>query len=162
MSEHIEPRQWKSFPRVRLVAQPLSLGIILLAIGGYFGWHMILAYSFSEPWWLQLSNLALIAGFAALFLWGVTNMLSLFQRVWIRRGEVQIRMFGLTLLTLSEARIRSVRSLAKETTIRNKEVQYYRIYLYCDRPRAKKVWIDWTVAKEEALRENLPNTLFLM
>ena len=71
-------------------------------------------------------------------------------------------MFGKTLLTLSENQIQSIRSLAKETTIRNKEVQYYRIYLHCNRPRARKVWIDWTVAKEEALRENLTDTLFLM
>ena len=162
MSKQLEPQTWKAYPRVRLVAQPLSLGIILLAIGGWFGWHMLVAYDFSEPWWLQLANLALIVGFASLFLWGVTNMLSLFQRVWIRKGEVQLRMFGLTLLTIPEEKIQSIRSLAKETTIRNKEVQYYRIYLYCDRPRARKVWIDWTVAKEEALRENLPNTLFLM
>ena len=161
MSEHNE-QQWQSFPRVRLVAQPLSLGIILLAIGGWFGWHMLAAYDFSEPWWLQAGNLFLILGFGSLFLWGITNMLSLFQRVWIRKGEVQLRMFGKTLLTLSENQIQSIRSLAKETTIRNKEVQYYRIYLHCNRPRARKVWIDWTVAKEEALRENLTDTLFLM
>ena len=161
MSEHIE-QQWQSFPRVRLVAQPLSLGIILLAIGGWFGWHMLAAYDFSEPWWLQAGNLFLILGFGSLFLWGITNMLSLFQRVWIRKGEVQLRMFGKTLLTLSENQIQSIRSLAKETTIRNKEVQYYRIYLHCNRPRARKVWIDWTIAKEEALRENLTDTLFLM
>ena len=161
MSEHIE-QQWQSFPRVRLVAQPLSLGIILLAIGGWFGWHMLAAYDFSEPWWLQAGNLLLILGFGSLFLWGITNMLSLFQRVWIRKGEVQLRMFGKTLLALSENQIQSIRSLAKETTIRNKEVQYYRIYLHCNRPRARKVWIDWTVAKEEALRENLTDTLFLM
>lgn len=161
MSEHNE-QQWQSFPRVRLVAQPLSLGIILLAIGGWFGWHMLAAYDFSEPWWLQAGNLFLILGFGSLFLWGITNMLSLFQRVWIRKGEVQLRMFGKTLLTLSENQIQSIRSLAKETTIRNKEVQYYRIYLHCNRPRARKVWIDWTVAKEETLRENLTDTLFLM
>ena len=161
MSEHNE-QQWQSFPRVRLVAQPLSLGIILLAIGGWFGWHMLAAYDFSEPWWLQAGNLFLILSFGSLFLWGITNMLSLFQRVWIRKGEVQLRMFGKTLLTLSENQIQSIRSLAKETTIRNKEVQYYRIYLHCNRPRARKVWIDWTVAKEEALRENLTDTLFLM
>ena len=161
MSEHIE-QQWQSFPRVRLVAQPLSLGIILLAIGGWFGWHMLAAYDFSEPWWLQAGNLFLILGFGSLFLWGITNMLSLFQRVWIRKGEVQLRMFGKTLLTLSENQIQSIRSLAKETTIRNKEVQYYRIYLHCNRPRARKVWIDWTIAKEEALRESLTDTLFLM
>ena len=93
MSEHNE-QQWQSFPRVRLVAQPLSLGIILLAIGGWFGWHMLAAYDFSEPWWLQAGNLFLILGFGSLFLWGITNMLSLFQRVWIRKGEVQLRMFG--------------------------------------------------------------------
>ena len=161
MSEHNE-QQWQSFPRVRLVAQPLSLGIILLAIGGWFGWLMLAAYDFSEPWWLQAGNLFLILGFGSLFLWGITNMLSLFQRVWIRKGEVQLRMFGKTLLTLSENQIQSIRRLAKETTIRNKEVQYYRIYLHCNRPRARKVWIDWTVAKEEALRENLTDTLFLM
>jgi len=156
MSEHIQ------FPRVRLVAQPLSLGVILVAIGGYFGWHMLNAYDFSEPLWLQLSNLVLILAFGALFVWGISNLLSLLQQVRIEKGEVQIRMFGLTLLRLPEQNIQSVRSLAKETTIRNKEVQYYRIYFYCTGLRVKKVWVDWTVGKDEALRENLPNTLFLM
>ena len=155
-------RNYEQFPRVRLVAQPLSLGLILVAIGGYFGWHMLNAYDFSEPWWLQLSNLALIIAFGALFVWGVSNLLSLFQQVRISKGEVQIRMLGLTLLRLPEQNIQSVRSLARETTIRNKEVQYYRIYFHCVGLRVKKVWIDWTVAKEETLRENLPNTLFLM
>ena len=82
MSEHIQ------FPRVRLVAQPLSLGVILVAIGGYFGWHMLNAYDFSEPLWLQLSNLVLILAFGALFVWGISNLLALLQQVRIEKGEV--------------------------------------------------------------------------
>ena len=155
-------RKYDQFPRVRLVAQPLSLGLILVGIGGYFGWHMLNAYDFSEPWWLQLANLALILAFGTLFVWGLNNLLSLFQQVRIQKGEVQIRMLGLILLRLPEEHIQSVRSVSRETTIRNKEVEYYRIIFHCRGMKVKKVWIDWTVSKEETLRENLPNTLFLM
>jgi hypothetical protein len=162
MSNFTDPRKWDSFPRVHLVAQPLSLGTILLAIGGYFGYHMIVAYSFSEPWWLQLGNLALIAGFAALFAWGMSNMLSLFQRVHIGDGELKLTMFGKVLLQLKESDIRSIRSLCRETTLRNKEVQYYRMYITYRGKKERKLWVDWTIAKEESLREHLPNTLFLM
>ena len=162
MSETFDSREWDSVPRVRLVAQPLSLGSILLAIGGYFGWHMIAAYSFSEPWWLQLGNLLLILGFAALFAWGMSNMLSLFQRVHIRDGKVALTMFGKVLLQIEEKDIQSIRSLCRETTLRNKEVQYYRIYITCRDKKERKLWVDWTVAKEESLRKHLKNTLFLM
>ena len=163
MSNTFDPRGYDTFSRVRLVAQPLSLGTILLAIGGYFGYHMLVAYSFSEPWWLQLGNLLLIAGFAALFAWGVSNMLSLFQKVHFGRGEVVVTMFGLVLLRIRESDIRSISSLSRETTLRNKEVEYYRIYIrFRGKKAERKLWIDWTVAKEESLREHLGNTLFLM
>ena len=162
MSVHTQPEAAQTYPRVRLVAQPLSLGIILLAVGGWFGYHMLAAYTLSDPVWMQLANLALIGAFAALFLWGVRNLLSLFQQVRIWPGHVQLQMLGLTLLTIPEENIQSIRSLSRETTIRNKEVEYYRIYLHTRGMKCKKVWIDWSVAKEETLRENLPNTLFLM
>ena len=162
MSNSTDSRKWDSFPRVRLVAQPLSLGTILLFIGGYFGFHMIAAYSFSEPWWLQLANIALIAAFAALFAWGMSNILSLFQRLHITDGELKLTMFGKVLLTIREAEIQSIRSLCRETTLRNKEVQYYRMYIAYRGKKERKLWVDWTVAKEESLRKHLPNTLFLM
>ena len=162
MSNTFDSREYDTFARVHLVAQPLSLGTILLAIGGYFGYHMIAAYSFSEPWWLQLGNLLLIVGFAALFAWGMSNMLSLFQRVHIRDGELKLTMFGKVLLQLKESDIRSIRSLCRETTLRNKEVQYYRMYITYRGKKERKLWVDWTIAKEESLREHLPNTLFLM
>jgi hypothetical protein len=162
MSNTFDSREYDTFARVHLVAQPLSLGTILLAIGGYFGYHMIAAYSFSEPWWLQLGNLLLIAGFAALFAWGMSNMLSLFQRVHICDGELKLTMFGKVLLQLKESDIRSIRSLCRETTLRNKEVQYYRMYITYRGKKERKLWVDWTIAKEESLREHLPNTLFLM
>ena len=162
MSKTFDSREWDTFPRVRLVAQPLSLGTILLAIGGYFGYHMLAAYSFSEPWWLQLGNLFLIICFAALFAWGVSNMLSLFQQVRIRDGEVVVTMFGKVILRIPERSIQSIRSLSRETTLRNKEVEYYRIYISYRGKREKKLWVDWTIAKEESLRDHLPNTLFLM
>ena len=96
MSNKSASRDWDTFPRVRLVAQPLSLGLILLSISCYFGWHMVAAYSFAEPWWLQLANLLLIAGFAVLFVWGMRNMLSLLQQVRIRNGEVELVMLAIT------------------------------------------------------------------
>ena len=162
MSNKSASRDWDTFPRVRLVAQPLSLGLILLSISCYFGWHMVAAYSFAEPWWLQLANLLLIAGFAVLFVWGMRNMLSLLQQVRIRNGEVELVMLGKVITRIPESAISSIRSLCRETTLRNREVEYYRIYIHYTDKRSRKLWLDWTVAKEESLREHLGNTLFLM
>ena len=162
MSNSTDPRKWDSFPRVHLGAQPLSLGTILLAIGGYFGYHMIVAYSFSEPWWLQLGNVALILSFAFMLYMGIYYLLTLFQRVWVCDGEIQLRIGKLVLFRLPEERITSIRGTEQLVTVRNKEVDLLRMKVCWDGKLHRSFWIDWTISGEEMLRQHLKNTLFML
>ena len=120
MTETNEAQVWESCRRVRLVGQPLGLGTIMTAAGGYLTYHMIKAYSFSEPWWLQLGNVALILSFAFMLYMGIYYLLTLFQRVWVCDGEIQLRIGKLVLFRLPEERITSIRGTEQLVTVRNK------------------------------------------
>ena len=132
MTETKEELTWESCRRVRLVGQPLGLGLILAVPGGFLTYHMIKAYSFSEPWWLQLGNILLIVGFAFMVYMGIYYLSTLFQRVWIRDGELQLRIGKLVLFRLPEERITSVRSTGQLVTVRNKDIDLYRIKICRD------------------------------
>lgn len=160
----IEPKEeltWKSCRRVRLVGQPLGLGMIMTVAGGYLTYHMLNAYTFSEPWWLQLGNLLLIVAFAYMLYMGIYYLLTLFQRVWVTDGEVQLRIGKLVLFRLPEERITAVRGTAQLVTVRNKDIDLYRMKVCWDGKLHRSFWIDWSISNEEMLKEHLKNTLFM-
>ena len=161
MTETKEELTWESCRRVRLVGQPLGLGLILAVPGGFLTYHMIKAYSFSEPWWLQLGNVLLIVGFAYMVYMGIYYLSTLFQRVWIRDGEVQLRIGSLVLFRLPEERITSVRSTGQLVTVRNKDIDLYRMKICWDGKLHRSFWIDWSISNEEILKAHLKNTLFM-
>ena len=161
MTETKEELTWESCRRVRLVGQPLGLGLILAVPGGFLTYHMIKAYSFSEPWWLQLGNVLLIVGFAYMVYMGIYYLSTLFQRVWIRDGEVQLRIGSLVLFRLPEERITSVRSTGQLVTVRNKDIDLYRMKICWDGKLHRSFWIDWSISNEEMLKAHLKNTLFM-
>ena len=161
MTETKEEQVWESCRRVRLVGQPLGLGTIMTAAGGYLTYHMIKAYSFSEPWWLQLGNVALILSFAFMLYMGIYYLLTLFQRVWVCDGEIQLRIGKLVLFRLPEERITSIRGTEQLVTVRNKEVDLLRMKVCWDGKLHRSFWIDWTISGEEMLRQHLKNTLFM-
>ena len=161
MTETKEELTWESCRRVRLVGQPLGLGLILAVPGGFLTYHMIKAYSFSEPWWLQLGNVLLILGFAYMVYMGIYYLSTLFQRVWIRDGEVQLRIGSLVLFRLPEERITSVRSTGQLVTVRNKDIDLYRMKICWDGKLHRSFWIDWSISNEEMLKAHLKNTLFM-
>ena len=161
MTETKEELTWESCRRVRLVGQPLGLGLILAVPGGFLTYHMIKAYSFSEPWWLQLGNVLLIVGFAYMVYMGIYYLSTLFQRVWIRDGEVQLRIGKLVLFRLPEERITSVRSTGQLVTVRNKDIDLYRMKICWDGKLHRSFWIDWSISNEEMLKAHLKNTLFM-
>ena len=162
MIETNEAQVWESCRRVRLVGQPLGLGAIMTAAGGYLTWQMIKAYSFSEPWWLQLGNLLLIVGFAFMFYLGIYYLLTLFQRVWVCDGEIQLRIGSVVLFRLPEARITSIRGTEQLVTVRNKEVDLLRMKVCWNGKLHRSFWIDWSISNEEMLRQHLKNTLFML
>ena len=161
MTETKEELTWESCRRVRLVGQPLGLGLILAVPGGFLTYHMIKAYSFSEPWWLQLGNVLLILGFAYMVYMGIYYLSTLFQRVWIRDGEVQLRIGKLVLFRLPEERITSVRSTGQLVTVRNKDIDLYRMKICWNGKLHRSFWIDWSISNEEMLKAHLKNTLFM-
>ena len=160
----IEPKEeltWESCRRVRLVGQPLGLGMIMTVAGGYLTYHMLNAYTLSEPWWLQLGNLLLIVAFAYMLYMGIYYLLTLFQRVWVTDGEVQLRIGKLVLFRLPEERITAVRGTAQLVTVRNKDIDLYRMKVCWDGKLHRSFWIDWSISNEEMLKEHLKNTLFM-
>ena len=157
-----EELTWESCRRVRLVGQPLGLGGVMTTGGGFLSYHMIKAYSFSEPWWLQLGNVLLIVGFLFMLYLGICNLLTLFHTVWVRDGEIQLRIGSLVLFRLPEERIASIRSTNQLVTVRNKDIDLYRLRVCWNGKLHRSFWIDWSVSNEEMLREHLKNTLFML
>ena len=160
----IEPKEeltWESCRRVRLVGQPLGLGMIMTVAGGYLTYHMLNAYTLSEPWCLQLVNVLLNVAFAYMLYMGIYYLLTLFQRVWVTDGEVQLRIGKLVLFRLPEERITAVRGTAQLVTVRNKDIDLYRMKVCWDGKLHRSFWIDWSISNEEMLKEHLKNTLFM-
>lgn len=159
MNENQLDYAWTSRPRVKLLGQPVGLGIPLTVAGGYMTWNMILAFSLQEPLWLQLSTIGLIAAFGAMLWWGVCNLLSPFEKVWICRKEVQLRLGSLVLRRIPVENIRSISATTREVIIRNRDVDLYRMKINCNKGRS--MWVDWTVGTEETLKKNLVDVTFL-
>ncbi len=155
---------WSSRPRVRLYGQPIGLGILLAVPGGYLAWNMALAYNMTEPLWLQLSTIALFLGFGLMFLAGVAQLLTPFEKVWISRQEVQLRLGSIVLRRIPVENIRSLNATTREVIVRNRDCNLYRIKINCEGkwPHNRTLWIDWSTATEEALRKHLTNTMFLL
>ena len=162
MTETKEEQVWESCRRVRLVGQPLGLGTIMTAAGGYMTWQMIKALTPSEPWWLQIANLLLILAFAFMLYMGIYYLLTLFQTVWVCDGEIQLRIGRLVLFRLPEERITSIRGTDQLVTVRNKEVDLLRMKVCWDGKLHRSFWIDWSISGEEMLRQHLKNTLFML
>lgn len=162
MTETKEEQVWESCRRVRLVGQPLGLGAIMTAAGGYLTWQMIKAYTITEPWWLQLANILLILAFAFMLYMGIYYLLTLFQRVWVCDGEIQLRIGKLVLFRMPEERITSIRGTDQLVTVRNREVDLLRMKVCWDGKLHKSFWIDWSISGEEMLRKHLKNTLFML
>lgn len=151
---------WAVRPRVKLLGQPVGLGIPLTVAGGYMTWNMILAFSLEEPLWLQISTIGLILAFGAMLAWGVSNLLAPFEKVWICPKEVQLRLGSLVLRRIPAENIRSISATTREIRIRNKDTDLYRVKINCNKGRT--MWVDWMVGTEEALKKNLPGVTFLL
>ena len=151
---------WAVRPRVKLLGQPVGLGIPLTVAGGYLTWNMILAFSLEEPLWLQVSTIGLILAFGAMLIWGVSNLLAPFEKVWICPKEVQLRLGNLVLRRIPAENIRSISATTREIIIKNKDTDLYRVKINCNTGRT--MWVDWTVGTEEALKKNLPGVTFLL
>ena len=151
---------WAVRPRVKLLGQPVGLGIPLTLAGGYMGWNMVLAFTTEEPLWLQLCTIGLILAFGAMLVWGLSNLLAPFEKVWICPKEVQLRLGNVILRRIPVENIRSVSATTREIIIKNRDTNLYRIKVNCNKGRS--MWVDYMVDTEAALKKNLPDVTFLL
>ena len=150
-------------PRVRLLGQPIGLGLPLALAGGFLGFNMVLVL-FSERnavmWGITL---VMAAAFLAMFALGMSYLLSPFERLRISPDGVELVLWGLTLRRIPGDTIRSVTATTREIMIRRKDCDLYRLKINLNGswPKSRCLWMDWSVATEEALKSCLPNVNFL-
>ena len=150
-------------PRVRLLGQPIGLGIPLALAGGFLGFNMVLVL-FSERnavmWGITL---VMAAAFLAVFALGMSYLLSPFERLRISPEGVELTLWGLTLRRIPRNTIRSVTATTRETIVRRRDCDLYRLRINPNGswPKSRCLWLDWSVATEQALKENLPGVNFL-
>lgn len=150
-------------PRVRLLGQPIGLGIPLALAGGFLGFNMVVVL-FSERnavmWGITL---VMAAAFLAVFALGMSYLLSPFERLRISPEGVELTLWGLTLRRIPRNTIRSVTATTRETIVRRRDCDLYRLRINPNGswPKSRCLWLDWSVATEQALKENLPGVNFL-
>lgn len=156
--------QWKTVPRVRLLGQPIGLGLPLTVMGGFFAVNMALALNPEEGWLLTLSTVLLFLVFFAVFFVGVCSLIAPFEKVWISGGEVQLRLGSLVLRRIPAEEIRSVTASTRTVMIRSKDQELYRMYINLNGPwpKGRRLWLDWSTGAEIALKEQLKNVIFLI
>jgi len=155
---------WESVPRVRLLGQPVGAGLPMVFGGGVMTYYMVLALNPREPWLLQLLTLLMIVGFWTLFLMGVAFLLTPFERVWVSRAGLELRLGKLVLRRIPAESIRSVSASTREIRLRKGDCDLYRVLVNCNGrwPHSRTMWIDWTIATEQTLRRHLTRTNFLL
>ena len=150
-------------PRVRLLGQPIGLGIPLALAGGFLGFNMVVVL-FSERnavmWGITL---VMAAAFLAVFALGMSYLLSPLERLRISPRGVELTLWGLTLRRIPRNTIRSVTATTRETIVRRRDCDLYRLRINPNGswPKSRCLWLDWSVATEQALKENLPGVNFL-
>lgn len=164
MSDKQTDFPWESIPRVRLLGQPVGAGLPMAFGGGVLTYYMILALNPREPLLLQCVTLLLVMGFWTLFVTGLAFLLTPFEKVWVSRQEVQLRLGGLVLRRIPVEQIRSVSASTREIRLRKKDCDLYRMQVNCNGkwPHSRPLWIDWSIAAEETLRRHLVQTNFLL
>ena len=150
-------------PRVRLLGQPIGLGIPLALAGGFLGFNMVVVL-FSERnivmWGITL---VMAAAFLAVFALGMSYLLSPFERLRISPEGVELTLWGLPLRRIPTDTIRSVTATTREIIVRRRDCDLYRLRINPNGswPKSRCLWLDWSVATEQALKENLPGVNFL-
>ena len=150
-------------PRVRLLGQPLGLGLPLALAGGFLGFNMILALLAEGNAVMWGITLVMAAAFLAVFALGMSYLLSPFERLRISPEGVELTLLGLTLRRIPADTIRSITATTREIIVRRKDCDLYRLKINPKGswPKSRCLWLDWSVATEQALKENLPGVNFL-
>ena len=150
-------------PRVRLLGQPIGLGLPLTLAGGFLCFNMVVALLAEENAVMWGITLVMAAGFFAMFALGMSFLLSPFEQLRISPEGVELALWGLVLRRIPKEAIRSVTATTREILIRRKDCDLFRLRIHCTGtwPQNRSLWLDWSVATEEALKSCLPNVNFL-
>lgn len=151
---------WRKVSRVRLLGQPIGLGVPLAGMGGFLTLNMILATKPSEGWLLTLCTVLMALGFGAAFLIGVGFLLTPFEKVLVCPQEVRLCLGKLVLRRIPRENIRSVTGTTREIILRGRDCDLYRLKINLHKGRS--LWLDWSTGTETVLKEQLTNVLFLI
>ena len=124
---------------------------------------MLLAINFEEHWSMVAITFLLVVGFFVMFLTGIAYLLTPFEKVWLSQEEVQLRLGSLVLRRIPKSCIRSVTPVNREVRIRRRECDLYRLKINClgSWPASRSLWLDWSLATVDALKETLQDVTFL-
>lgn len=157
-------QNFKSVKRVRLLGQPIGLGLPLTVMGGFLTVNMALALNPEEGWVLTLATVLMFFLFLAVTLLGLAYLLTPFERVWVSGREVRLCLGGLVLRRIPVESIRSVTATSRTVMIRSKDCELYRMMINLNDswPRGRRLWLDWSTESESVLKSQLKNVNFLM
>ncbi len=150
-------------PRVRLVGQPLSLGLIMILAGGILCLVMADAFDIREHWALSLATVIMGAGSFWLLLAGLRSFFATFQQVRISPDALVVTLFGIPLRRIPAEKIYSITASTRAILLRSKERELHRLTVNISGTgaQAEPFWLDWSLDTEEALKEKLPHVNFL-
>ena len=151
---------WRKVSRVRLLGQPIGLGIPLAGMGGFLTYNMILATKPSEGWLLTLCTVLMALAFGAVCLIGVAFLLTPFETVWVSPREVRLCLGKLVLRRIPVENIRSVTGTTREIILRGRDCDLYRLKI--NLMEGRSLWLDWSTGTEAVLKEQLKDVLFLI
>lgn len=156
--------EWKAVPRVRLLGQPIGLGLPMTVMGGFLAVNMALALNPAEGWILTVATVLLFLAFFSMFLIGVSYLVAPLEKVRVSSGEVQLVLGSLVLRRISAEEIRSITASTRTVMIRSKDQELYRMFVNVNGfwPKGRRLWLDWSTGSENALKDRLKNVLFLI
>lgn len=157
-------QEFKSVSRVRLLGQPIGLGLPLTLMGGALTLNMALALNPEEGWLLTAATVLMFFMFLAMFLIGVSYLLTPFEKVRVSPQEVQLCLGPLVLRRIPAEEIRSVTATTRQIMIRSRDCDLYRMIINFNGPwpKRRRLWLDWSTGSESVLKDRLKNVNFLL
>ena len=159
-----ESKNWVRLPKVRFLGQPVGLGLVLLIPGGVMTVLMIMALSATDPWYITVGTVFLILGFLYMFLLGAYYLLMPFEKLWIREDEIRLQLGTVVLRRIGVEQVRSIIPEVRTVLVKNRDADLYRLKIYPEGKglQARVLWVDWSVATQEALHEVFRDKITLL
>ncbi len=137
---------------------PFSLGMTLAITGGFVLVITVLAMLQDTSTFLFVASIPLALASAAMLVVGILSILASVETVRVSPEGIRLCLFGLTLLRLPAANIRSAVATTREYRQRLTDRQIYLVRVYRHRGflPSLALWLQWSGDIEAAFRRNLP------